>query len=76
METFQLSMFGQRNVAVTITGYLCNPENYVFWPKKAILNVCGFYFCVALCAVRLSYIDINYANDIYFCNFSFTRIIA
>ena len=29
-----------------ITGYLCDPEIYAFWPKKAILNVCEFYLYV------------------------------
>ena len=29
-----------------ITGYLCDPEIYAFWPKKAILNVREFNICV------------------------------
>ena len=26
------------NFIYRITGYLCDPESYVFWPKKAILK--------------------------------------
>ena len=46
-------------VNIIITGYLCGPEIYVFWPKikKAISNVCELellILCVALQAGWLS----------------------
>ena len=42
-------------IHIIITGYLCDYEICAFGPKKVISNVCGFYLCVALHGVWLSY---------------------
>ena len=49
-----------------ITGYLCDPEMYVFWPKKAILKCMQILFMrIYLYHIILRCIYINYAN--YIC---------
>ena len=49
-----------------ITGYLCDPEMYAFWPKKAILKCMQILFmCIYLYHIILRCIYINYAN--YIC---------
>ena len=58
-----------------ITGYLCDPEIYAFWPKKAILNVCEFNICVLQGVCGYPY-RIYKLCELYLCDFSFTRIFA
>ena len=52
-----------------ITGYLCNSEFCALLaPKKAISNVCGFYYVWLVQGVGYPIVDINSAD--YICAIS------
>ena len=48
-----------------ITGYLCDPEIYAFWPKKAILKCMLILFMRIYLYHIILRCNINYAN--YIC---------